>query len=303
MNDRVRVWVGPTRAQELVEAVTAGGGQLVDLGDAEAVVWSGGDAEALRAALHPGIRWVQLPAAGVEDWLRADVVDDDRVWTSAVGCYARAVAEHALALMLTAAKELHVLARARTWTRPEPRTLVGATVSVVGAGGIGRELIRMLEPFEARVLAVNRSGRPVAGADVTVPHGRVAEVLPEADHVVIAAPATPETDALIGAPELAAMKAGAWLVNIARGSLVDTDALVAALEAGRLGGAALDVTDPEPLPDDHPLWRSPRALVTPHSANPKDLRMAALAGRVRSNVERFAAGKPLEGVLDRERGY
>lgn len=295
MSDRVRVWVGQTRAQELVEAAAAGGAELVELADAEAVVWSGGDPEALRAALRPGIRWVQLPVAGVETWLRAGVVDRDRMWTSAAGCYARAVAEHALALMLSAAKELHVLARARTWTTPpEPRTLLGATVSVVGAGGIGRELIRLLEPFGARVLAVNRSGRPVAGADVTVPRGRLGDVLPEADYVVVAAPATPDTAALIGAPELAAMKTGAWVLNIARGSLVDTDALVTALRSNWIRGASLDVTDPEPLPEDHELWNLGNVQITPHNAGHTPEYYERLADVVAGNAERYATGEDLE---------
>jgi D-3-phosphoglycerate dehydrogenase len=153
------------------------------------------------------------------------------------------------------------------------------------------------------VLAVTRSGRDVPGATSSVPAERLDEVLRRSDYVVLAAPATSENRSMIAARELDLMKADAWLVNVARGSLVDTDALVGALAEGRIGGAALDVTDPEPLPAGHPLWSEPRALVTPHSANPSGLLLQALAGRVRRNVERFAAGQPLDGVVDVHRGY
>jgi D-3-phosphoglycerate dehydrogenase len=171
-------------------------------------------------------------------------------------------------------------------------------VAVVGAGGIGRALIELLAPFGVDVVAITRSG-----ADDTLPADRLGEVLPAAGHVVLAAPATAATRHLIGAPELDAMRDDAWLVNVARGSLVDTDALVAALARGAIGGAALDVTEPEPLPDDHPLWREPRALITPHVANPPGTLRRYLAERVRENVGRFAAGEPLRSVVDADAGY
>ena len=161
-------------------------------------------------------------------------------------------------------------------------------MAIIGTGSIGRALIELLEPFRVEVLAVTRRGR-----DGTIPIDRVGEVWPHADFVVIAAPSTPATRHLVGAAELAAMRQDAWLVNVARGSLVDTDALVAALAAGEIGGAALDVTDPEPLPDGHPLWTEPRALITPHVANPDATLRLYLASLVRENVRRFAAGEPL----------
>ncbi len=126
----------------------------------------------------------------------------------------------------------------------------------------------MLAALGAQTLAVNRSGRPVPGAVETFPVERIDEIWPLADHFVISAAATPDTEQLIGAKELAAMKPTAWLVNIARGSLIDTDALVGALTAGTIAGAGLDVTDPEPLPVGHPLWSLPNAMITPHDSNP-----------------------------------
>ena len=177
--------------------------------------------------------------------------------------------------------------------------LEGSTVAIVGAGGIGRVLIDMLAPHDVEVIAVTRSGR-----DGTLPVDRIDEIWGSADHFVIAAPATDATKHIVGERELAAMKPHAWIVNIARGSLIDTDALVKALEEERIGGAALDVTDPEPLPDGHPLWDSPRALITPHVANPPSTMDRDLAKRVEENVRRFArrrgaggAGQPAERVL------
>jgi D-3-phosphoglycerate dehydrogenase len=176
--------------------------------------------------------------------------------------------------------------------------LEGSTVAIIGAGGIGRELIRLLEPHDVQILAVTRSGR-----DGTIPVERLGEVWAQADHFVIAAPATDGTRHLVGADELAQMRPHSWIVNIARGSLIDSDALVAALRDERIGGAALDVTEPEPLPDDHPLWDEPRALITPHVANPQHAMDRDLAKRVRENVERFAAGEELLAPVSRDRGY
>jgi phosphoglycerate dehydrogenase-like enzyme len=176
-------------------------------------------------------------------------------------------------------------------------------VAIVGAGGIGRALIGLLEPFGCEVIAVTRRGRDVPGASRTLPADRLAEAWPAARHVVIAAPATAGTRHLVGARELAAMREDAWLVNIARGSLVDTDALVEALRAGAIAGAALDVTDPEPLPDGHPLWELPNALITPHVGTPADTERGLFAERVRENVRRLVAGEPLVGVVDAEGGY
>jgi phosphoglycerate dehydrogenase-like enzyme len=239
---------------------------------------------------------VQLPSAGVEAWL--DRVDGSRVWTSAAGAYGLAVAEHALALMLAGARRLADCARAVTWTDPPAAPLDGATVAILGAGGIGRALMRLLEPLDVRIIAVTRRGR-----DGTLPADRMHEALPDAHHVVIAAPATEGTRHLIGAAELEAMREDAWLVNVARGALVDTGALVDALARGAIAGAALDVTDPEPLPDGHPLWSEPRALITPHIANPERTLRRYLARRVQENVTRFASGEPLLSPIDPEAGY
>jgi len=308
MAEPPRIHITAPDRPDLEQAVREGGGEPAPLEGAAGVVSLTGDPQEL-PALPDSVRWVQLPSAGVEQWIRSGAVADGRVWTSATGSFGLAVAEHALALMLAADKSLHSFARQRTWSadgRHHVQSLAGESVLIVGAGGIGRALIGLLEPFGCEVIAVTRRGREIsapARPARTLPADRVSEVWGEARHVVIAAPATDGTRHLVGAPELAAMREDAWLINIARGTLVDTDALVEALRTGSIAGAALDVTDPEPLPDGHPLWELGNVLITPHVGTPPATEKIAFATRVRENVRRFAAGEELEGLIDADGGY
>jgi phosphoglycerate dehydrogenase-like enzyme len=290
------VHVAPEPDPDVEAAVRLAGGVLGPLSEADGLVWMDSNPDGFPDELPDGVRWVQLPSAGVEHWLER--IDRRRIWTSAAPAFGRAVAEHALALMLAGVRRLHEFARTTTWTRPPITQVAGSTVALIGAGSIGGALIELLGPFRVEILAVTRSGR-----EGTLPIERVDEVWPRAHFVVIAAPATPATRHLVGAPQLAAMRDDAWLVNVARGSLVDTEALVAALAERSIAGAALDVTDPEPLPDGHPLWSSPRALITPHVANPDVTLRRDLAGLVREQVRRLAAGEPLLSPVDPEAGY
>ena len=232
-------------------------------------------------------------------------MDDRRLWTSSAGAYAVAVAEHVLALLLAAAKRLAECARATTWRRAELQglPLTGSTVGIVGAGGIGREIIRRLEPFDVRVIASTHSGAEVPGAARSLRASDLDELLTRERLRRAVRTADAGDRGLIGARELDLLGPEGSLVNIARGALVDTDALVAALRDGRLGGAFLDVTEPEPLPDGHPLWSEPRALITPHVANTRAQLDAALERRVEQNVARFRAGEPLLGMVDPAAGY
>ncbi|MFI1462524.1 D-isomer specific 2-hydroxyacid dehydrogenase family protein [Nocardia carnea] len=301
-----RIHLGPDHENTLTDGIERGGGVLVPLADADAVVWAQGP-DMFPAELPDSVRWVQLPSAGVESWLAAGLVDHRRIWTSAAGAYAGSVAEHATLLLLAGVRGLAEQARAASWRKAEfdarVGTLRGATVAIVGCGGIGRAMIPLLTAFGAQVLAVTRSGLPVPGAAETVDATRTAEIWSRADHFVIAAPATADTAHLVDADTLARMKPTSWIVNVARGALIDTEALVRALGDNTIGGAALDVTDPEPLPAGHPLWTLPNALITPHIANPATGLTGALAEHVRANVERFAAGEELLAVIDTERGY
>jgi D-3-phosphoglycerate dehydrogenase len=295
--------------EEIERAVGEAGGILVSVEDADAIVWvDPRDPEGLRDALSRSpARWVQLPFAGIERFVAAGVIDPGRTWTCAKGIYGPATAELALTLILASARELPRHLRSKTWIRNADlhatRRLAGGTVLIVGTGGIGTALAPMLEPLGPRILAANRSGKPLAGADRTVAIGDIHALLPEADWVVLAAPLTPETKGLIDAKALKVVKPGAWIVNVARGGLVDTEALLDALREGRLGGAALDVTDPEPLPDDHPLWNMENVIVTSHAANTFAMAIPDLRELVKRNVKRFAAGEELEGLVDVKLGY
>lgn len=300
----------PHPEPEFVAAVEAAGGTVEPLSArTRGVIWlSYKDAADFPPVLeaHPGISWVQLPFAGVDAF--ADVLAreqrPDLIWTSAKGAYAQPVAEHALALLLGLLRVLPKRVRATSWaTEPEGISLYGREVVIVGAGGIALELMRLLEPFGVRVTIVRRSLDPVAGADRTLTADRLHDVLPTADAVVIAAALTGGTRHLIGAPELAAMKNSAYLVNIARGGLVDTDALVTALRDGAIAGAALDVTDPEPLPDGHPLWAEENCIITPHQADTPEMVAPLLAERIRLNVSAFLGDGRFVGRVDAGAGY
>lgn len=303
----VSVAIRPDRAPGWVaDAVVAGGGRVVPVAEAEALVYvHPKDVDGLRDALAegPGIRWVQLPWAGVEGFARAGVFGDGRTWTCGKGVYAAEVAEHALALLLAGMRRLPERVTARSWAPPSGESLFDRPVTILGGGGITEALIDLLAPFRCPVTVVRRSPQPVAGAHRTVTSDRLLDVLPGAAAVVLALALTPETERIIGADALAAMDSEAWLVNVARGRHVDTDALVAALASGSIGGAALDVTDPEPLPDGHPLWAEPRCIITPHTANTPEMAVPVLSARITANVSRFVAGQPLIGLVDPAAGY
>ena len=164
-------------------------------------------------------------------------------------------------------------------------------------------LLRLLGPFRARVTVVRRRPEPLAGAVRTVGDDRLHEALGSSAAVILVLALTPATRKLIGRTELAAMERDAWLVNVARGGVVDTEALVEALRSGQIGGAALDVTDPEPLPAGHPLWDLPNCLITPHTADTEDMTQPLLARRITENVQRLTAGQELVGRVDPDHGY
>ena len=303
-----RIALGPDGADTgTVAVVEQAGGEVVALADAEALVWTVSDPTGFPTDLPDDIRWVQLPSAGIEAWLARGLVDTRRTWTSAIGAYARPVAEHAVALLLAGLRQLPAALATDTWRKhelmPATRTLSGSRVGIYGAGSIARAMIPVLAALGAETVAVNRSGRPVPGAVTTMAAAEAGGFWGSVDHVVVAAPATSETRHLVGAAELEQMRGHAWLVNVARGSLVDTDALLPALDAGRIAGVALDVTEPEPLPQGHWLFGHPRAIVTPHIANPASTLVQGLHDRISENVSRFVRGEGLVGIVDLDSGY
>lgn len=302
-----RIALGPTDARFAAAAVEAGGGVLVAL-DAmpEALVWtSPRHLDELVQVLDatPTVRWVQLPFAGVERHVTAGIIDSTRVWTCAKGCYAQPVAEHALMLALAGLRRLHERVVATSWGKEAGASLYGADVAILGGGGIACELLRLLEPFAVRATVVRRSAEPVPGAERTVGPESTIEAVRSKRVVFVALALTEQTRGIVDADAMAAIGPNGWLVNVARGAHVDTPALLDALHSGALGGAAIDVTDPEPLPDGHPLWSAPNCIITPHTADTWEMVVPLLAQRIRSNVARFADGHPLEGLVDPAIGY
>jgi phosphoglycerate dehydrogenase-like enzyme len=300
-----RIHLGPETAPDwLAEAVVEGGGQLVPAEEAEAVVWADArNVEALSTTIERNnrIRWVQLPFAGIENFV--DHLDDDRTWTCGKGVYAEPVAEMALALALAGLRNLGPYARASEWSAPAGRNLLGSNVTILGGGGITESLVRLLGPWKCRITVVRSNVQAMEGVDDVLEADRYADALPGADLVVLALALTPETEAMFGADEFALMEPHAWIVNVARGRHIVTDDLVDALRDGTIGGAGLDVTDPEPLPAGHPLWSLPNCIITPHVGNTPEMAKPLLAERVTENVRRFARGEELIGLVDVDAGY
>jgi len=294
----------PTSPEWVRDAVIAGGGHVVEPADASAIVWTAArNASGLREILDANdhLEWVQVPFAGIENFV--PVLDNDRVWTCGKGVYAEPVAEHALSLALAGMRHIAAYSRATQWSGPAGRNLLGAAVTIVGGGGITESLIRLLTPFHCSITVVRRTVEGIEGADTVVGQENLVDALVGADVVFLALSLTPETVGLIGRPELEVMEPHAWIINVARGGHIVTDDLVWALENKIIGGAALDVTDPEPLPDGHKLWSLDNCIITPHVGNTPEMAVPLLSARITENVKRFINDEPLVGLVDVRRGY
>ena len=264
-------------------------------------------------AAGPKLRWLQLPYAGAERCVSLPALRErDILVTNAQRVYGPEIAEHVLAMILALTRGLdrYIPAQATgVWNRglvPEERLweLEGKTLLVVGLGGIGTEVARLGHAMGMEVIATRNSSRegPSFVSYVGLA-GELPALTPKADVIVNAAPLTPATIGLFDRAFFAAMRPGAYFINVGRGQSVVTDDLVAALDEGHLGGAGLDVTDPEPLPEDHPLWRMPGVIITPHVAAGSDLRSERLWIVLRENLRRYASGGKMLSVVDVERGY
>jgi len=259
--------------------------------------------------LVAGVSWVHSRSAGVEEVLFPGLVESPAILTNARGVFSPALAEFAIAALLFFAKDVRRLLRSQAegkWDPFDMEPLAGRTLGIVGYGDIGRAIAQKARAFDMRVIGLRR--RPEASAGDPL----VAEVLPldarldlmrRADDVVIATPLTPETRDLIGRAEIAAMKPTATLVNLGRGPVIDEDALVEALQAGRIRGAALDVFTTEPLPAGHPFYRLDNVLLSPHCADHKAGWLEEAMHFFLGNLARFRRGEPLENEVDKRRGY
>jgi D-2-hydroxyacid dehydrogenase (NADP+) len=261
------------------------------------------------------LRWVQSPAAGVGSLMFPELLASDVVVTSARGIRARSIAEHVIGVTIALARQLPLAMRAQVqhrWVQDElegpassVRPLQGLRMGILGLGAIGSEVATLASALGLRVSAIRRRpDSPVpAGIDAVWPPDRLLDLLADSDVVVLALPHTPGTKQLIGARELDAMKRGALLINVARGKLLDDNAVVAALRDGRLGGAALDVFTREPLDASNPYWDLPNVIVTPHTAGAMRDYWTPLVSLFTENLGRFERGEPLVNVVDKQLGY
>jgi phosphoglycerate dehydrogenase-like enzyme len=309
---------GPAQRERLqaavpgVEVLVAGSGPelAAQLATAQAVV---GLCDPATLAAAPKLHWIQLLQVGVENCIGVPgLAERGVVLTNMQRTSGPQIAEHSIALMLALTRGLPQFARhqqAGRWVeRPEDRAamreVAGRTMLVVGLGGIGTEVARRGHAMGMRVIATRNSSRegPPFVAQVGLPDELLA-LAAQADVVVNAAPLTPATTDIFDAAFFAAMKPGGYFINVARGRSVVTDDLLAALRSGRLAGAGLDVTEPEPLPDGHPLWAEPNVIITPHVAAQSDLQAERTMLLAAENLRRYAAGEPLLNVVDIARGY
>jgi phosphoglycerate dehydrogenase-like enzyme len=308
-------WAGQPSAEALRRAlpddqvIGVEGEELGALADAEAV-FGGFSPERLRAVLAhaPKVRWLHTFSAGVDRHVPVLAGRDDVLLTNNTGAYDVPIAEHVIAMIFAAAKRVpeHLAAQGRgEWRREVAHVEVrGATLVILGMGSIGTELARLASGIGMRVIGVRRDpSRPAPGVARVVAPERFSEVVGEADYVAVTAALTPQTTGMVSAAIIRALRPTAWLINIARGPIVDEAALIEALRERRIGGAALDVFETEPLPPASPLWKLDNAILTPHVSNssPK-VRERSLA-LVVENVRRFRAGEPLLNLVDRSVGY
>jgi phosphoglycerate dehydrogenase-like enzyme len=259
--------------------------------------------------LAAGAPWVHSRSAGLDALLFPALVDSPAVLTNARGVYSPALAEFAMAAVLYFAKGFpRMLAsqEAGKWDPFDLTPLAGRTMGIVGYGDIGQAVARKARAFDMRVIVMRRRPEASAGdplVDEVLPLDRRLDLFRRADDVVIATPLTPETRGLVGRDEIAAMQPSATLTNLGRGGVIDEPALISALEAGRIKGAALDVFATEPLPAGHPFWRLRNVLVSPHCADNKPGWLEDSMLFFLENLERFRRGQPLQNVVDKRRGY
>ncbi len=260
-------------------------------------------------AAMPRLEWVQLPSAGADRYVGNDRLSDRIALTTASGVFGIAGAEHALALLFAVARDIRTHVEqtvSRRWAKHASSfEIFDSTIAVFGLGSIGSETARRLSALGANVIGFKRTPATTVPDYLSEVHtvDSAKSVLSRCDAAVLAMPGTPATSGLFDREMIESLKPGAIVVNVGRGSAVDQEALIAALESGRLGGAGLDVTDPEPLPDDHPLWRAPNVIIASHSMNVfhrKDERRFRL---LEENLERFVAGEEPANLVDHRRGY
>jgi phosphoglycerate dehydrogenase-like enzyme len=255
------------------------------------------------------LRWVQATGAGVNGLLYPELVDSDVILTSAKGIVGVHLADHAMALLLTLTRGIMRAVRKPSWDQRAPIRdasweLLDQTMGIVGLGGTGRALAVRADAFGMRVIAVDPEDVDVPGCvRACWKMDRFLDLLSESDVVAVCAPLTPETEGIFNREAFRRMRRHAVLINVTRGRIVQEEALLEALEQGLIGGAGLDVTPQEPLPEDHPLWRMENVVVTPHTAGGSPVRLDRTVGLFCENLKRLLASAPLMSVIDKSKGY
>lgn len=303
--DRLKIAIEPKSSAAYEQAVKDSGGVPCRLSsDVAALVWTDySQPQALEQMLrdNPQLEWVQLPFAGVDTFNQ--VLNQPVRFTSAKGSYSEPVAEHALMLCLALGRDIPTRLTEKTWGKKFAKSLYDSEVLIVGAGGITAELINLLKPFRANITVVRNLPEPLAGANVTVELDALPAQLAKADFVILACALTEKTRYLFDLAMLQSMKSDAYLVNIARGPIVVTADLLTALESKVIAGAGIDVTDPEPLPDGHPLWNAPNLIITPHTADTNEMVIRMFSDRLRLNTLAYLNRGEWIGVVNPDLGY
>lgn len=266
-------------------------------------------------AAAPKLRWIHAPSAAVHQLLFPELVNSEVVVTNSSEVHGPVVAEHVMALIFALAKKIPqavalqqkcIWGQGAMWDEgAHPREIAGATLGLIGVGSIGRRVAQMASAVGMRVLAVREhvEKRKPVGVEAVFGAASLDEMLAQSDYVVLAAPLIPATQKLINAERLAVMKPEACLINVGRGAQVDEAALVEALRSRRIAGAALDVFEREPLPQDSPLWKTENLLITPHTAGLTDKLWHRQYDVFSDNLRRYLAGQPLQFVVDKQTGY
>jgi len=274
------------------------------------------DADAILGAINPKLiaagkklKWVQIFSAGVERYLSPELRSSQITLTNCKIIQGPNIADHAMALLLALTRSLNrtiPIQPGGEWTRSRHRLieLRGKTAVVIGVGGIGMQIAQRARAFDMNVIGVDPkdiSYTPLLSK--VVPPDRLDTVLPEADVVFVSAPHTKESEGMMGPRQFELMKKNSYFIAVSRGKLYSTEALMKALDSKHLAGAGLDVTDPEPLPKNHPLWKFENVVITPHIAGQSDQVQQRRMELLKENVRRFTAGEPLLNVVDKQKGY
>jgi len=313
---QVKIVVTDARPAEIQQIREAAPGATIVVGEDATLAEQVADADAIIGTISPELfhaakklRWVQVHSAGVERYVFPEFADSAVVLTNCKILQGPNIADHAISLLLALTRDLYLAIPDRVkeeWNRREysPIELRGKTAVIIGVGGIGMQIAQRAHAFDMKVIGVDPKDVPLNYfVSRVVPPDRLEAELPEADVVFMAAPLTSQSQGMMGSRQFGLMKKGSYFIAVSRGRTYDSDALLQALKTGRLAGAGLDVTNPEPLPKGHPLWKLENVIITPHIAGQSDGVEARRMALIVENVTRFVRGEPLLNVVDKKKGY